>query len=61
LIYTVHPRILAPLVSGEEYRILVSTRVLIPQHRQLPSYEPLYRRARLLARRRASPFLRSSV
>lgn len=53
LIYTVHPRILAPLVAGKEYRILVSTRVLIPQHGQLPSYEPLYRRARRLARRRA--------
>jgi hypothetical protein len=53
LIYTVHPRILAPLVAGEEYRILVSTRILIPRHGQLPTYEPLYRRARLLARRRA--------
>jgi hypothetical protein len=53
LIYTVHPRILAPLVSGEEYRILVSTRILMAQDAPLASYEPLYRRARLLARRRA--------
>lgn len=53
LIYTVHPRILAPLVPGEEYRILASTRIRLPQSGQLPSYEPLYRRARLLARRRA--------
>jgi len=53
LIYTVHPRILAPLVPGDEYHILVSTKIRIPAHAQLPSYEPLYRRARLLARRRA--------
>jgi hypothetical protein len=52
LIYTVHPRILAPLVPGEEYRILASTRIRLPQHAALPSYEPLYRRARLIARRR---------
>jgi len=53
LIYTVHPRILALLVPGEEYRILASTRIRIPKDAQWPSYEPLYRRARLLARRRA--------
>lgn len=53
LIYTVHPRLLAPLVRGEEYRILASTRIRLARHAQLPSYEPLYRRARLLARRRA--------
>jgi hypothetical protein len=54
LIYTVHPRILTPLVTGEDYRILVSTRIRILKHAQLPSFEPLYRRARLLARRRAA-------
>lgn len=53
LIYTVHPRILAPLAPGEGYRILASTRIRLPKDAQLPSYEPLYRRARLLARRRA--------
>ena len=53
LIYTVHPRILAPLVPGEQYRILVSTRIRLPHHAPLPSFEPLYRRARLIARRRA--------
>lgn len=53
LIYTVHPRILAALVPGEEYRILVSTRIRLAAHAPLPSYEPLYRRARLIARRRA--------
>jgi hypothetical protein len=53
LIYTVHPRILTPIVPGEEYRILASTRIRLARHAQLPSYEPLYRRARLLARRRA--------
>lgn len=53
LIYTVHPRILEPLVPGAEYRILASTRIRLPKDAQLPSYEPLYRRARLLARRRA--------
>jgi hypothetical protein len=53
LIYTVHPRILAPLVPGEEYRILASTRILLARNAQLPSYGPLYRRARLLAHRRA--------
>ena len=53
LIYTVHPRILAPLVPGEEYRILASTKIRLPKDAQLPSFEPLYRRARLLARRRA--------
>ena len=53
LIYTVHPRILAPLVAGEQYRILASTRILLQRDQQLPSYEPLYRRARLLASRRA--------
>ena len=52
LIYTVHPRILAPLIRGNEYRILASTRIRL-QHAHLPSYEPLYRRARLIARRRA--------
>lgn len=54
LIYTVHLRILTPLVTGEDYRILVSTRIRILKHAQLPSFEPLYRRARLLARRRAA-------
>ena len=53
LIYTVHPRILAALVPGEEYRILASTRIRLARQAQLPSYEPLYRRARLLARQRA--------
>jgi hypothetical protein len=53
LIYTVDPRILAPIVPGEEYRILTSTKIRIPKDAELPSYEPLYRRARLLARRRA--------
>jgi hypothetical protein len=53
LIYTVHPRILAPLVPGEEYRILASTKIRLPKDAPLPSYEPLYRRARLLVRRRA--------
>lgn len=53
LIYTVHPRILAPLVPGEEYRILASTRIRLAPQAPLPSYEPLYRRARLIARRRA--------
>ncbi|MGH9242019.1 MAG: hypothetical protein ACRD3G_28570 [Vicinamibacterales bacterium] len=53
LIYTVHPRLLVPLVPGEEYRILASTRIRLARHAQLPSYEPLYRRARLLSRRRA--------
>ena len=53
LIYTVHPRVLAPLVPGEEYRILASTKIRLPKDAQLPSFEPLYRRARLLARRRA--------
>jgi hypothetical protein len=53
LIYTVHPRILAPLVHGDEHRILASTKIRLPKGAQLPSFEPLYRRARLLARRRA--------
>ena len=47
LIYTVHPRILTPIVPGEAYRILASTRIRLARHAQVPSYEPLYRRARL--------------
>ena len=53
LIYTVHPRILAALAPGEAYRIVASTRIRLARQAELPSYEPLYRRARLLARRRA--------
>jgi hypothetical protein len=33
VIYTVHPRILAPLVPGEEYRILVSTQIRLSTRR----------------------------
>jgi hypothetical protein len=54
LIYTVHPRILAPLVKGEEYRVLVSTTILTgPEIQQASPYEVLYRRARMIADRRA--------
>ena len=54
LVYTVDPRILAPLASGEEYRIVASTRLLISKDEDFAGYEPLYRRARrLIDRRRA--------
>lgn len=53
LIYTVDPRILVPLASGEEYRIVASTRFLIDKDEAFTEFEPLYRRAsRLIERRR---------
>ena len=36
LIDTIHPHILAPLVHGEAYRILVSTRIRLTKDVQLP-------------------------
>jgi hypothetical protein len=47
LIYTVHPRVLAPLRLGEEYRVTVCTRRKISGGPE--SFAPLYRRARTLA------------
>jgi len=52
LIYTVDPRVLAPLVSGDEYRILASTRFRRPKDETFTGYETLYRRARGLVERR---------
>lgn len=52
LIYTVDPRILAPLVSDAEYRIVASTRFLRPKDETFTAYEALYRRARGLIERR---------
>ena len=54
IIYTVDPRVLAPLQSGEEYRVVASTRFRISKDEIFVTYEPLYRRARrLIERRRA--------
>ena len=54
VIYTVDPRILAPLIPGEEYRIVASSRFLVPKDVAVTDFEPLYHRARgLIARRRA--------
>ena len=52
VIYTVDPRILVPLTAGEEYRIVASTRFLIPKDVTFTDFEPLYRRARGLVERR---------
>jgi hypothetical protein len=52
LIYTVDPRILVPLASGEEYRIVASTRFLIGPNETFTAFESLYRRARRLIERR---------
>jgi hypothetical protein len=52
LIYTVHPRVLRPLVAGEEYRLVVCTRQKVGRERN--SFAPLYRRAMSLARARAA-------
>ena len=52
VIYTVDPRILAPLETGGEYRIVTSSRVLIPKDVAFTEFEPLYRRARDLVERR---------
>ena len=52
LIYTVDPRILVPLTTGEEYRIVASTRFLIAKDAVFTDFEPLYRRARRLVERR---------
>ena len=48
LIYTVDPRLLVPLASGEEYRIVASTRFLIAQDETFTQFGSLYRRARRL-------------
>ena len=52
LIYTVDPRVLAPLTTGAEYRIVASTRFLIAKDSPFTDYESLYRRARCLVERR---------
>ena len=52
MVYTVDPRVLAPLVSGEQYRIVASTRFLVPKDEAFTGYELLYRRARRLVDRR---------
>ena len=52
VIYTVDPRILAPLTAGEEYRIVASTRFLIAKDVAFTDFETLYRRARRLIERR---------
>lgn len=54
LICTVHPRVLSPLVIGEEYRIKVSTWRRISEAESSRSYETLYRRATSLVRARAA-------
>jgi hypothetical protein len=54
VIYTVDPRILAPLTPGEEYRIVASTRFLVPKDAAFTDFELLYRRARGLLERRRS-------
>ena len=51
LIYTVHPRLLAPIQSGRDYRITASTRRKITG--EVASFAPLYRRAASLVRARA--------
>jgi len=51
LIYTVHPRLLAPLQPGRDYRITASTRKKISD--PIASFAPLYRRATSLVRARA--------
>src|SRR5262245_54781766 len=52
VIYTVDPRILAPLETDREYRIVASTRFLIPPKEPFTEFEHLYRRARRLVERR---------
>jgi hypothetical protein len=52
VIYTVDPCILAPLASGEDYRIVASTRFRRPKDETFTGYEPLYRRAREIVERR---------
>jgi hypothetical protein len=52
LIYTVDPRVLDPLTTGAEYRIVASTRFLIAKDAAFTDYESLYRRARCLVDRR---------
>jgi hypothetical protein len=48
LIYTVHPRMLAPLKTGMTFRIMVSTRCRVARHETIPSYAPFYQRAKSL-------------
>jgi hypothetical protein len=48
LICTVDPRVLGPLAPGEEYRVLASTRQMIPLAADVDSYGPFYRRAKKL-------------
>ena len=52
LVYTVDPRVLAPLTTGAEYRIVASTRFLIAKDAPFTDYASLYRRARGLVERR---------
>jgi hypothetical protein len=60
LIYTVDPHILVPLATGEEYRIVASTRFLIPPDETFTQFEPLYRRARRLIERRRDELICAS-
>lgn len=57
LIYTVDPRVVRPLASHTDYRIVASTRFWIPKGVEFSGYEQLYRRARRLIDRRRSELL----
>lgn len=54
IICSVHPRILAPLVPGQTYTILVSSRIRVAAGERVTSYAPWYRRARSLVRARSA-------
>lgn len=54
VIDTVHPRLLAPLVPGQTYTILVSSRIRVAAGERVASYAPYYLRARSLVRARAA-------
>ena len=60
LIYTVDPRILIPLTSGEVYRIVASTRLLIAKDAAFTEFESLYHRARRLIERRRNELTSAS-
>lgn len=54
VIYSVHPRLLAPLVPGETYTILASSRIKVAARERVASYAPYYGRARSMIRARVA-------
>lgn len=52
--YTVRPEMLAPLVPGREYNLLVSVRRTVPKDQEFTAYGDLYHRAAAIASGRAA-------